>query len=99
MPLGLLGLRGLATGKTFDLPEKMMIIGRGPENDIPLYEMHLSRRHFRIFPHRASLVIEDLGSANGTALNGQLIRREVVPIQPGDVIDAGQTRFVVIVMD
>lgn len=99
MSLALLGVRGIATGKKFKLPDRVALIGRHPENDIPLMELHMSRRHFRIMPRHSGFVIEDLGSASGTALNGEQIFRKAVPIQPGDVIDAGKSRFVVIVTD
>jgi pSer/pThr/pTyr-binding forkhead associated (FHA) protein len=97
MSLALLGLRGLATGKVFNLPDRTILIGRHPENDIALVDLHIARRHFRIMLQQSRFVIEDLASATGTTVNGKPILRGVVPIQPGDIIDAGRTRFVVII--
>lgn len=64
-----------------------LTLGRGDENDIVLDESHVSGAHARIVPP-ATLV--DLGSTNGTFVNGQRIsgRR---PLRPGDQVQVGST--------
>jgi len=54
-------------------------IGRSSENDIILKNMPLaSRRHAQVYPRRGSVFIEDLGSTNGTYVNGVRIHGPVV---------------------
>jgi general secretion pathway protein E len=76
------------------LGEKQVTIGRGPENTIPLLDEQASRRHAVI--ERSSLpeggfVVRDLGSRNGTKLNG--IRVEQAPLRHDDVVKVGGTEF------
>lgn len=97
MSLALLGIRGIATGKTFMLTDMPVLIGRNALNDIDLTDVAISRHHCRLIPTRSGFVIEDLASANGTVLNGQVLTRETSPLHPGDIIDIGSTRFIVIV--
>jgi pSer/pThr/pTyr-binding forkhead associated (FHA) protein len=53
-------------------------IGRSSENDIVLKNMPLaSRRHAQVYQHRGSVYIEDLGSTNGTYVNGRRIHGPV----------------------
>lgn len=72
--------------------EQQATIGRTDENDIVLVEPGLSRRHLRIYDSHGAYLLEDLGSANGTRLNGE---RVVVPevLREGDHITLAQTTF------
>ncbi len=54
----------------------------------------LSRRHARFFLEGASVVIEDLGSSNGTFVNGRRIERAV--LREGDVVELGTYAFLVV---
>ena len=66
------------------------IIGRVlPEFD---RDAHLSRRHFRVIMHEGQYVLEDLGSRNGTYVNGVRVQSHL--LRDGDVIGAAR-RFLV----
>ncbi len=69
-------------------------IGRSQENDVVISDPNVSRRHARISRQDNGFVIEDLGSTNGTMLDGVPIDRE--RIDNGDELTFGQTtaRFV-----
>ncbi|WP_345630195.1 ATP-binding cassette domain-containing protein [Rugosimonospora acidiphila] len=67
-------------------------IGRGPRNDIVLKELLVSRRHAEVRRSGAGYVVVDLGSSNGTYLNGKQVSRE--PLQPGDLLSIGRHQFV-----
>lgn len=56
---------------TYDLPEGVTTLGRADENDIVLSGDLVSRRHARITAKGDALSVEDLGSRNGSKLNGQ----------------------------
>lgn len=60
------------------LIESDMIVGRARECDLSLAVAHLSRRHARLFFEDGGLWVEDLGSANGTFLNGRRVERSRV---------------------
>lgn len=64
------------------LIQRDTIVGRARECDLSLAVAHLSRRHARLFFEGPALWVEDLGSANGTFLNGRRVDR--APIRGGD---------------
>ena len=68
---------------TYDLPEGLTQLGRADENDIVLSGDLVSRRHARLRVAGDELVFEDLGSRNGTRVNGQPLQGSV-PLRPGD---------------
>jgi hypothetical protein len=69
-------------------------VGRTQENDIVINDPNVSRRHARISRSDNGFVVEDLGSTNGTLLDGAPIDREM--IEGGDELTFGQTnaRFI-----
>jgi hypothetical protein len=69
-------------------------VGRSPENDIVVPDPNVSRRHARVSRADNGFIVEDLGSTNGTLLDGAPIDRE--RIESGDELTFGQStaRFV-----
>ncbi len=67
-------------------------IGRQSTNDIQLPEELSSRQHARVIPSGRSFIIEDLRSANGTFVNGQMIQRRV--LANGDLVRIGGCELV-----
>jgi pSer/pThr/pTyr-binding forkhead associated (FHA) protein len=69
-----------------------VVIGRSPGADIVLGDDFVSGRHARVSPAGDSAIVEDLGSTNGTVLNG---RRLTTPttLKAGDSIDIGSVRL------
>jgi hypothetical protein len=67
--------------------EKKLTIGRSAENDIHLLDRTVSRRHAVVFVHKGKPYIKDLGSANGTFVNGHLVNR--IALHSGDAIRIG----------
>lgn len=65
-----------------------VIIGRSPGSDIVIGAEYVSGRHARFTIMGQNLFIEDLGSTNGTAVNGQRITEPTV-LQSGDVVNVG----------
>lgn len=80
-------------GERVELTHEPLTIGRGPLNDLQLVDDEFaSSRHARIDARRDGVWIEDVGSTNGTLVNGvRLIgaRR----LAPGDVVRVGETDF------
>jgi pSer/pThr/pTyr-binding forkhead associated (FHA) protein len=82
---------GLRAGAAYDLSEGALL-GRGDHADIVLEDSFASSRHARLVPHGDVMVLEDLGSTNGTYLNDEPLRGPQ-PLHPGDRIRIGDTDF------
>jgi tetratricopeptide (TPR) repeat protein len=82
-------LGGADRGKTFPLNGQESRIGRGADQDIVLSDIAVSRRHIVIHREGLNYKLQDLGSGNGTLVNGQ--RVSVHYLKDGDVIECGQT--------
>ena len=75
------------------LTESTISIGRASDCTIPIKDRYLSRRHAEIVSANGGWVLKDLGSANGTYLNGNRVERDS-PLRPGDRIRLGDTEIV-----
>ncbi|BCJ71690.1 FhaA domain-containing protein [Catellatospora bangladeshensis] len=76
-------------GRTFPLAIGSTTIGRGDQANLRLPDVGISRRHARLDFDGAQVVLTDLGSTNGTMVNGQ--RVSAVALNPGDMIQIGTT--------
>jgi hypothetical protein len=81
---------GPAAGKTFLLDKVEVTIGRDLSNEIVINDSEASRRHARIFMQGGNYIIEDLGSTNGTSVNGQRLMGPYV-LRPGELIMLGES--------
>ncbi len=84
-------------GVSLDMGEELVLdsapltIGRGANNDVPLDgDEYASSRHARFEPRRDGIYVEDIGSTNGTYVNGIRLTRER-RLTPGDVVRVGET--------
>jgi ABC-type multidrug transport system ATPase subunit/pSer/pThr/pTyr-binding forkhead associated (FHA) protein/ABC-type multidrug transport system permease subunit len=74
------------------LASGLIRIGRDDVNDIVLDELSVSRKHAEVRPTATGFEVADLGSTNGTFVNGRQITR--APLNEGDHISIGRHRFV-----
>lgn len=77
--------------RTYHVNKPELTIGRFPGSDIVLYDSQASRQHARLRALPTGYEIEDLGSTNGTWLNGQSVTRALVQI--GDSIAIGDSKI------
>lgn len=82
---------GLRDGVAYDLSEGA-VLGRGDQSDIRLEDSFASTSHARLVPQGDVVVLEDLGSTNGTYLNGEPLRGPQ-PLHVGDRIRIGDSEF------
>jgi len=82
--------QGPRTGQTFELSKPVVVIGREAGNDIVLEDPQVSRRHARLTQQGDSYVVEDLGSTNGSFINGHRVMGST-PLNPGDKLGLGDT--------
>jgi pSer/pThr/pTyr-binding forkhead associated (FHA) protein len=101
VPVSRLALRfisGKYQGGEFPLAEnKEIVIGRGSDLDMVLVEDMVSRRHARIWCTDSAIGIEDLGSTNGTFVNGEKIRQS--SLKEGDRVLIGTSILKVVMSD
>ncbi|MDC0710737.1 adenylate/guanylate cyclase domain-containing protein [Stigmatella sp. ncwal1] len=73
----------------YDLPEGITCLGRADENDIVLGGDLVSRRHARLHVEGDALRVEDMGSRNGSRVNGAPLQGSK-PLSPGDTVTLGE---------
>ena len=78
-------------GMIYDLDEDL-VLGRGDHAAIRLEDPFASARHARIYEQAGSVIVEDLGSTNGTYLNEELLESPR-PLHPGDRVRIGESEF------
>ncbi|MEU6072477.1 DUF3662 and FHA domain-containing protein [Micromonospora sp. NPDC047074] len=76
-------------GRTYPLQMGSTVIGRGDQANLRLPDVGISRRHARLDFDGGQVVLTDLGSTNGTMVNGQ--RVSAVALNPGDMVQLGTT--------
>ena len=85
----LIVLAGSAVGEMYKLSKDETVIGRGSQADIQVIDEGISRRHTAIRLEGGQVLATDLGSTNGTFLNGERITRQA--LSDGDKIQVGST--------
>jgi pSer/pThr/pTyr-binding forkhead associated (FHA) protein len=80
---------GPTPGATFPLEGDQLTVGRDSSNAVAINDGEVSRRHARLSFQGGKYVVEDLGSTNGTFVNGQRLSNPVV-LKPGDVVSFGE---------
>jgi transcriptional regulator of acetoin/glycerol metabolism len=93
---GRLGIRWVTPGARspfLTIEQARVIIGRGPDVNVLLDAAGLSRQHLEVYRQGPATIAHDLGSTNGTHVNGR--RVEYAPLSDGDVIRLGDVLGVV----
>ncbi|HKV11280.1 MAG TPA: FHA domain-containing protein, partial [Thermoanaerobaculia bacterium] len=82
-------LSGPRAGQTFSLGAEAFSIGRHSENALQVLDPAASRQHCRVEPADGGFVLRDLGSRQGTFVNGRPIREH--RLEEGDLVAVGET--------
>ncbi|HET6837620.1 MAG TPA: FHA domain-containing protein, partial [Gemmatimonadales bacterium] len=89
MPYRLVSLAG---DQTFELPPgRSLVVGRGVSSDIAIYDPTISRRHAELTVGADGVRVKDLGSSNGTCINGTRVSSG--RLTPNDSITFGKVLF------
>jgi len=81
----------LSEGEDFEMNSAQLTIGRGNQNDIAIStDEYASARHARFEPRQDGVWVQDLGSTNGTYLNGTRLDRPR-RLSRGDIVRVGET--------
>jgi pSer/pThr/pTyr-binding forkhead associated (FHA) protein len=81
-----------STQRTFEIATPLIILGRGTDCDLRLVDPGVSRHHAEIRVEDGEVVLVDLGSTNGTFVNGQPVRR--ILLSDGTQVTLGRTTLV-----
>ena len=82
-----------ASGDVIPISDTPLVVGRDPGLGLSLVgESTVSRRHAELAKRGDSVVVKDLGSTNGTYVNGSKLQGEVA-LRPGDEVQFGAIRF------
>jgi len=92
MDVNLVLIRKNGSQKSFPLPSQVTVIGRRHDCDLWIPLASVSKRHCQLSYSEGVLKIRDLGSHNGTILNGSPVEKAVV--KAGDSIKIGPLTFV-----
>lgn len=87
-----------AAGPTDTFASGTVRLGRGAGNDVAIFDVLASRNHALLRPAGNQVAVEDLGSLNGTFLNGRRISGEALA-KPGDRLTIGNTDYRIAVTD
>jgi hypothetical protein len=87
----LMGVGGAHGGRIYPIRHNTVLIGRSIDADISLLDPSVSARHAQLINSSRGFEIEDLGSTNGTTVEGQRITRAL--LNSGDRISVGQIDF------
>ena len=82
-----LSLNGAVQGE-FQLNKERMTVGRKPDNDVQIDNLAVSGKHALVITILDDSFLEDLGSTNGTYVNGKLIKKHA--LRDGDVVGIGK---------
>ena len=85
-------IRGTNAGSRFALDETITTIGRHPDSTVFLDDVTVSRRHAQVSRADGRFVLSDVGSLNGTYVNGE--RVDVHDLSEGDQLQVGKYRLV-----
>jgi hypothetical protein len=83
---------GVEAGSTYELQTPVTLLGRGTDCDLRLVDAGVSRHHVELRVEEDQVVLVDLGSTNGTFVNGQPARRVV--LKDGTTVTLGRTTMV-----
>src|SRR5687768_2432048 len=82
--------QGAQSGQSAELAAGVIMIGRGADCQVILDDDYVSTRHARVVPGAGGIYVEDLGSTNGTYVNGQRITAPTT-ITMSDTVRIGKT--------
>ncbi len=80
---------GPTPGKTYPLSKSEIYIGRDINNDITISDAEISRKHVRLILQGGGYIVEDLGSTNGSFVNGNRLMGPFT-LRPGDILMLGE---------
>src|SRR5215813_594748 len=92
MDFQLMIVRGRGASETIKLGDGVTTVGRHDDCQLRIKSSQVSRKHCELFEKKGLLLVKDLGSSNGTYVNGKRIAEQQV-LSPGDELTIGNIKF------
>ena len=92
MDYQLIVVQGRSASTTLRLGDGVTVVGRHDACQLRIKSSQVSRKHCEIFEKKGLLLVKDLGSSNGTYVNGKRVKEQRV-LEPGDELMIGQVRL------
>jgi pSer/pThr/pTyr-binding forkhead associated (FHA) protein len=92
MAFQLLVVQGKSASQAIKIGAGVMTVGRQQDCQLRIASSQVSRKHCQIFEKKGLLLVKDLGSSNGTLVNGKRIADQRV-LEPGDELTVGSVKF------
>jgi pSer/pThr/pTyr-binding forkhead associated (FHA) protein len=92
MAYQLVVVRGRSAAQALRLGDAVTTVGRHEACQLRIRSSQVSRKHCQFFEKKGLLIVKDLGSSNGTFVNGQKVDGQRV-LEPGDELDIGQVKL------
>jgi pSer/pThr/pTyr-binding forkhead associated (FHA) protein len=78
-----------ANNRVFEIVLEKTTVGRGPQNTLCISDPSLSREHCEIFAFGPEVIVRDLGSRNGTFVDGRRLTEEQCQLKHGQIVTFG----------
>jgi pSer/pThr/pTyr-binding forkhead associated (FHA) protein len=88
---------GHQAGTRYAITSELVTVGRHPDSDVFLDDITVSRRHVELSTSNTGHVIRDVGSLNGTYLNGERLGDSEVSLTNGDELQIGKFKLLYLV--
>lgn len=92
MGFQLVVVQGRSASQLLKIGTGVMTVGRQQDCQLRIASSQVSRKHCQIFEKKGLLLVKDLGSSNGTLVNGKKIADQRV-LEPGDELTVGSVKF------
>lgn len=92
MDFQLLIVRGRGASETIQLSDGVTSVGRHDDCQLRIKSSQVSRKHCELFEKKGLLMVKDLGSSNGTFVNGKRVQGQRV-LEPGDELTIGNVKL------
>ncbi len=92
MPFQLVVIQGRSANQALKLVAPVTTVGRQDGCQLQIRSSQVSRKHCELFEKKGLLLVKDLGSSNGTFVNGKKVDEQRV-LEPGDELTIGAVKF------